>query len=110
MKASAAVSIVFLGIANPAFAQDITAGMAPIIIARYGEQICGYKVNLERLGRHVERVSGIPALSVFRDRDLPKMLDHMWEKYEQIGRAKTCASILAEYGPRGVEGRGILTK
>jgi len=38
------------------------------------------------------------------------MLDIMWQKYEQIGRTRTRASLVAEHVPRGVKGRRILTK
>jgi hypothetical protein len=102
--------VIVLGFAVPVWAQDIPAGMTPIISAKYGERVCGYKVNLEKLTDHIQRVSGTPAVSVFQDPELPTMMDHKWKQYGELGKDKACPAILREYGPRGTVARGILSR
>ena len=99
-----------LGLAAPVWAQDGSAGMIPIVSTKYGEKVCGYKVNLEKLTGHIKRVSGTDAVVVLQDQDLPKMMDQMWKQYNEIGKATACAGILKEYGPQGTVARGIVRK
>jgi hypothetical protein len=106
----AVLPIIALGFAGPVWAQEIPAGMTPIISAKYGERVCGYKVNLEKLTDHIQRVSGTPAVSVFQDPELPTKMDHQWKQYAELGKAKACPAILREYGPRGTVARGILSR
>ncbi|WP_114948990.1 hypothetical protein [Microvirga calopogonii] len=101
--------LIALGFGGPVWAQDNQAGMIPIVSTKYGEKICGYKVNLEKLADHIERVSGNPVVSAFTDPDLPEMMDRMWKQYNEIGKAKACSGILKEYGPRGTVARGIVS-
>jgi hypothetical protein len=101
---------IVLGFAGPAWAQDAPAGVTPIVSAKYGERVCGYKVNLQKLTDHVERVSGTPAVSVFQDQDLPKVMDQMWKQYGEVGKVKACSAVLQEYGPRGTVARGIVSR
>ncbi len=103
-------SIIVLGLTGPVWAQEIPAGMAPIISAKYGERVCGYKVNLEKLADHIQQVSATPAPSVFQDPELPKMMDLRWKQYDEMGKAKACPTIFREYGPRGTVARGIVSK
>jgi hypothetical protein len=100
--------IIALGFAGPVWAQDNSAGIIPIVSTKYGEKACGYKVTIQQLTAHIERVSGAPAVSVFQDPDLPEMMDRMWKQYNEIGKAKACSGILKEYGPRGTVARGIV--
>jgi hypothetical protein len=109
MKRAVLLAVVSV-IAGPVWAQDISAGMTSIISAKYGERVCGYKVNLEKLTDHIERVSGISAVAVFQDEDLPGRRDQMWKQYDESGKAKACSEILREYGPRGTVARGIVRK
>ena len=106
----AVLPMIALGIGGPVWAQDISAGMTWLISAKYGERVCGYKVNLEKLTDHIERVSGISAVSVFQDPDLPGRRDQMWKQYDESGKAKACSEILRDYGPRGTVARGIVRK
>jgi hypothetical protein len=101
--------IIALGFAGPVWAQDNSTGIIPIISTKYGEKVCGYRVNLEKLTDHIERASGKPVISAFQDPDLPKMMDQMWKQYNEIGKAKACSGILKEYGPRGTVARGIVS-
>jgi hypothetical protein len=101
--------IVALGFAGPVWAQDNSAGIIPIISAKYGEKVCGYKVNIEKLTDHIEQVSGTPAVSIFQDPELREMMDQMWKQYNEIGKAKACSGILKEYGPRGTVARGLVS-
>ena len=106
----AVLPVIVCGFAGPVWAQDTTAGMAPIISAKYGERVCGYKVNLEKLTDHIQRVSGVPAVSVFQDPELTTAMDRMWKRYDEMGKDKACSAILREYGPRGTLARGILSR
>jgi hypothetical protein len=106
----AVLPIIVLGIAGPVWAQDISDGMTSIIRAKYGERVCGYKVSLEKLTGHVERVSGVSAVSILQDQDLPGRRDQMWKQYDELGKAKACSEILRDYGPRGTVARGIVRK
>jgi hypothetical protein len=106
----AVLLVIVLGFAGPVWAQDIPAGMVPIISTKYGERVCGYKVNLKKLTDHIERVSDTPVVSVFQDPELPKMMGQMWKQYDEMGKAKACPAILREYGPRGSVARGIVSK
>ena len=105
----AVLLVILLGFAGSAWAQDNSAGMTSIISTKYGERVCGYKVNLEKLTDHIERVSGTPAVSIFQDPELREMMDQMWKQYNEIGKAKACSGILKEYGPRGTVARGIVS-
>ncbi|WP_046862204.1 hypothetical protein [Microvirga massiliensis] len=102
--------VIACGFAGPVWAQDTPAGMTPIISAKYGERVCGYKVNLQKLTDHIQRVSGIPAVSVFQDPELTTIMDHMWKRYDEMGKHKACPTILREYGPRGTLARGVLSR
>jgi hypothetical protein len=106
----AVLSAIVLGFAGPVWAQDIPAGMTPIISPKYGEQVCGYKVDLKKLTDHIERVSDTPVVSVFQDPELPTMMGQMWKQYDEMGKAKACPAILREYGPQGSVARGIVRK
>ncbi|RDI51356.1 hypothetical protein [Microvirga subterranea] len=106
----AVLPLIALGFAGSAWAQDNSAGMTPIISTKYGERVCGYKVNLEKLTDHIERVSETPVVSVFQDPELPKAMDQMWKRYDAMGKAKACSAILREYGPRGAVARGIVSR
>jgi hypothetical protein len=106
----AVLTIIALGIVGPVWAQDVSDGMTSIIRAKYGERVCGYKVDLKKLTGHVERVSGVSAVSILQDQDLPTRTDQMWKQYAEIGKAKACSTILGEYGPRGTVARGIVRK
>lgn len=101
--------VIALGLMGPAWAQDISDGMIPIISTKYGEKVCGYKVNLKKLTDHVERVSGKSVVEVFQGEDLPEMMDQIWKQYNEIGKANACSGILKEYGPRGTVARGIVS-
>ncbi len=101
--------IIALGFAGPVWAQDIQSGMISISSTKYGEKVCGYKVNLERLATHIERASGKPVASAFQDPDLSEIMDQMWEQYNEIGKSKACSGILKEYGPRGTVARGVVS-
>jgi hypothetical protein len=105
----AVLALITLGLAGPAWAQDVPAGMTSISRAKYGEQVCGYKANLQKLTDHIQRVSGTPAVSVFQDPELPKTMDQMWKQYAEMGKEKACPTILREYGPRGTVARGIVS-
>lgn len=106
----AVLLIIVLGLAGPVWAQDISAGMSPLISTKYGERVCGYKVNLNKLTEHIERVSDTTVMSVFQDPELPKMMEQKWKLYDEMGKAKACPTILREYGPRGTAARGIVSK
>jgi hypothetical protein len=106
----AVLPVIAMGFVGSVLAQDVSAGITPIISAKYGERVCGYKVNLERLTDHIERVSGTPAASVFQDPELPKMMDRMWKQYDEMGKPKACPAILREYGSRGTVARGIVSR
>jgi hypothetical protein len=106
----AVLPIIVLGLAGAVWAQEIPAGMTPIISTKYGERVCGYKVNLKKLTDHIERVSDTPVVSVFQDPELPKMMDRMWKQYDEMGKAKACLTIFREYGPRGTVAQGIVSK
>lgn len=106
----AVLPVIILGLAGPVLAQDIPAGMIPIISTKYGERVCGHKVNLKKLTEHIERVSDAPVVSVFQDPELPKLMEQKWKQYDEMGKAKACPTILREYGPRGTVARGIVSK
>ena len=98
------------GLSGPAWAQDIPVGMTPVISAKYGERVCRYKVNLERLTDHVQRVSGTSAVSVLQDPELPKAMEQVWKRFDGMGKNKACPAILREYGPRGTVAKGIVSR
>jgi hypothetical protein len=102
--------VIIYGFTGPVWAQDIPAGMTPIISAKYGERVCGYKVNLKKLTDHIQRVSGVPAVSILQDPELTTMMKHMWKQYDEMGKDRACPAILREYGPRGTLARGILSR
>ena len=84
--------------------------MTPIVSAKYGERICLFKVNLQKLADHIQNVSGAPATAVFQDPELPKAMEVLWKRYDKVGKEKACLTILREYGPRGTVARGIVSK
>jgi hypothetical protein len=106
----AVLPIIALGIVGPVWAQDISAGMTLIIRAKYGERVCGYKVNLKELTKRIEQTSDVSAVSILQDPDLPTRTDQMWKQYAEIGKTKACSEILRDYGPRGTVARGIVRK
>jgi hypothetical protein len=106
----AVLPLIVLGFAGPVWAQEIPAGMTPIITTKYGERVCGYKVDLKKLTDHVERMSGTPVVSIFQDPELPKIMDQIWKQNDEMGKTKACPAILREYGPRGTVARGVVSK
>jgi hypothetical protein len=106
----AVLPVIVPGFAGPVWVQDSRAGMTPIISTKYGERICGYKVNLKKLTDYIEQVSDTPVVSVFQDQDLPRIMEQTWKQYDEMGKAKAYSAILREYGPRGTVARGIVSK
>jgi hypothetical protein len=101
---------IVLGIAGPVWAQGVPAEMTSVISTKYGERVCGYKVNLEKLTAHIEQASGTSMVSVLQDSELPKMMEQTWKQYGEMGKEKACTAILREYGPRGTVARGIVRR